>query len=162
MMRIGLGEDTHRLAPERKLILGGVLIEESGFELGLLGHSDADVLAHSVIDALLGAAALGDIGSHFPDTDAKYKGADSLMLLAHVMEKLNQAGYRVVNTDSVITAQKPKLAPYISMMRENLARVMMVDAGSVSVKATTPEHTGPEGRLECITVRSVALIENCR
>lgn len=153
--RTGIGEDTHRLVPERKLILGGV---EIPFELGLLGHSDADVLAHAITDALLGAAALGDIGQHFPDTDPKYKGADSLMLLAEAAKLVRGKGYEIINTDATVTAQKPKLAPYIANMREALANAMEVDVHAVSVKATTPEGLGPEGNMECITARAVCVV----
>ena len=155
-LRIGFGEDTHRLQEGRRLILGGV---EIPYRLGLLGHSDADALCHAIIDALLGAAALGDIGRHFPDTEKRYKDADSLKLLAHANEMLREHGYAAVNTDSVITAQEPKLAPHIDGMRKNIARVLGLDISCVSVKATTPEHTGAEGNLECITVRSVVLVE---
>ena len=159
-MRIGIGEDTHRLVPERKLILGGVHVYEDGFDLGLLGHSDADVLVHAIMDSLLGAAALGDIGKLFPDTDSCYKYADSLKLLSAVVAELRKHGFKVVNTDSVIIAQKPRLSPHIDAMRANIAAVLSVDISAVSVKATTPEHTGPEGRLECITARAVSLIES--
>lgn len=159
-MKIGFGEDTHRLVPDRRLVLGGVEINEDGFDLGLLGHSDADVLVHSIIDSLLGAAALGDIGRLFPDTDIRYKDADSLMLLSHVVAIVKDAGYNIINTDSVIIAQKPKLSPYIDTMRNNIARTLEIPLSCVSVKATTPEHVGPEGRLEAITVRTVSLIDN--
>lgn len=155
-MRIGIGEDTHRLVADRALVLGGVDIK---FELGLLGHSDADVLTHAIMDALLGAAALGDIGKHFPDNNEIYRGISSLTLLARTAELLKDAGYRVGNIDSVIIAQKPKLAPYIPAMRENIAGVLGVETDLISVKATTPEGLGPEGLLEGITVRAVALIE---
>ena len=127
-MRIGHGYDVHRLVEGRKLILGGVEVPHT---LGLLGHSDADVLTHAVMDALLGAAALGDIGRHFPDTDPAYKGADSLVLLDHVMALLDQAGWKVGNVDATILAQKPKLAPHIPQMRDNLARHMGVEPGQV-------------------------------
>lgn len=155
-MRIGYGEDTHRLGPIRKMILGGVEVE---FFLGLIGHSDADVLVHSIIDALLGAAALGDIGQHFPDTDMEYKDISSLILLEKTAELLEEKGYKMINCDSTIIAQKPKLSPYIMQMRENISRVLNVDIDAVSVKATTPEKTNSEGKLECVSVRSVALIE---
>ncbi|MBO6060747.1 MAG: 2-C-methyl-D-erythritol 2,4-cyclodiphosphate synthase [Clostridia bacterium] len=156
MLRIGIGEDTHRLTEGRPLILGGV---EIPFRLGLFGHSDADALVHAVIDALLGAAALGDIGRHFPDSDPQYKGVSSILLLQKVSDLLEKCGYHAVNIDAVITAQEPKLAPYIDEMRKKLAdAVSHIGADSVSVKATTPEHLGPEGNLECITVRAVALV----
>lgn len=155
-MRIGYGEDTHRLGPARKMILGGVDVE---FFLGLIGHSDADVLVHSIIDALLGALALGDIGQHFPDTDMQYKDISSIILLEKTAELLRVKGYRLINCDSTIIAQKPKLAPYIMQMRKNIAYALNVDIDAVSVKATTPEKTNAEGRLECITVRSVALLD---
>ena len=155
-IRIGQGEDTHRLCEGRKLILGGVDIP---YKMGLLGHSDADALCHSICDALLGAAALGDIGKHFPDTDMKYKDADSLMLLSQTVKLCKEAGYNVVNVDATIIAQEPKLSPFIQSMRENISRTIQTDIDCVSVKATTPEHTGPEGNLECITVRSCALLK---
>ncbi len=152
--RFGYGEDTHRLVEGRKLILGGV---EIPFELGLYGHSDADALTHAVIDALLGAAALGDIGRHFPDSDDKYKGICSLELLKKTSLLLREKGWTVCNIDATIIAQKPKLAPYIDKMRANIAEsIGTVDLDAVSVKATTPEGIGPEGNLECITVRAVA------
>ena len=145
-MRIGHGYDVHRLTQGRKLILGGV---EIPFDLGLLGHSDADVLTHAVMDALLGAAGLGDIGRLFPDTDPAYAGADSLVLLDAVMERLRAAGYRVGNVDATVLAQRPKLAPHIPAMRDNLARRMGVTPDRVNVKATTPPdggHPGPGER----------------
>ena len=155
-MRIGTGYDVHRLVEGRKLIIGGVDIP---FELGLLGHSDADVLAHAVCDALLGAAALGDIGGHFPDTDPAYKGADSLLLLKAVVKLLKDKGYRVVNVDSTVIAQKPKLAPFIGQMRQNLAEAMGLQLDEVSVKATTEEHLGFTGREEGISAHALCLIE---
>ena len=155
VMRIGYGEDTHRLCENRDLILGGVKID---YRLGLLGHSDADVLCHAISDAILGACALGDIGKHFPDTDKRYEGADSLMLLHEVVRMAENVGYTVGNIDSTIIAQEPKLSPYILSMRENISRVINTDINNVSVKATTPEHTNAEGRLECITVRAVAMM----
>jgi 2-C-methyl-D-erythritol 4-phosphate cytidylyltransferase/2-C-methyl-D-erythritol 2,4-cyclodiphosphate synthase len=155
-MRIGIGEDTHRLVEGRKLILGGV---EIPFRLGLLGHSDADALIHAVIDALLGAAALGDIGRHFPDKDPQYKGISSLVLLEKTSQMLKGNGFAVSNIDAVITAQEPKLAPYIDQMREKIAGALSgVGIKDISVKATTPEHLGPEGNLESITVRAVACV----
>jgi len=155
-MRIGHGYDVHRLVEDRKLILGGV---EVPYERGLLGHSDADVLAHAVMDALLGAAALGDIGQHFPDTDPAYKGADSLKLLDHVMELLTQKGLRVGNVDATIIAQRPKLAGYIPVMRANIAQRMGVGEDRVNVKATTEEKLGFTGAGEGIAVHAVALLE---
>lgn len=155
-MRIGHGYDVHRLVEGRKLILGGVEVPHT---LGLLGHSDADVLTHAVMDALLGAAALGDIGRHFPDTDPAYKGADSLVLLDHVMALLDQAGWQVGNVDATILAQKPKLAPYIPQMRDNLARRMKVAEDQVNVKATTEEKLGFTGSEEGIAAHAVCLLE---
>ncbi len=154
-MRIGHGYDVHRLVEGRKLILGGVEVPHT---LGLLGHSDADVLTHAVMDALLGAAALGDIGRHFPDTDPAYAGADSLKLLDHVVELLEEKGYQVGNVDATILAQKPKLAPYIEKMRDNLAARMKVEPGQVNVKATTEEKLGFTGAEEGIAAHAVALL----
>lgn len=154
-MRIGHGYDVHRLVEGRKLILGGVEVPHM---LGLLGHSDADVLTHAVMDALLGAAALGDIGRHFPDTDPAYAGADSLKLLDHVVELLEKKGYQVGNVDATILAQKPKLAPYIEKMRDNLAARMKVGPGQVNVKATTEEKLGFTGAEEGIAAHAVALL----
>ena len=155
-MRIGHGYDVHRLVPGRKLILGGV---EIPFEKGLLGHSDADVLAHAIMDALLGAAALGDIGKLFPDADPAYEGADSLILLWRVTEVLAENGYAVGNVDATILAQKPKLAPHIPAMRERLAGAMGIPVELVSVKATTEEGLGFTGTGEGIAAHSVVLIE---
>ena len=155
-MRIGHGYDVHRLVEGRKLILGGVEVPHT---LGLLGHSDADVLTHAVMDALLGAAALGDIGRHFPDTDPAYKGADSLVLLDHVMALLDQAGWQVGNVDATILAQKPKLAPYIHQMRDNLARCMKIAPEQVNVKATTEEKLGFTGAEQGIAAHAVCLLE---
>ena len=154
-MRIGHGYDVHRLVEGRKLILGGVEVPHT---LGLLGHSDADVLTHAVMDALLGAAALGDIGRHFPDTDPAYAGADSLKLLDHVVELLEKKGYQVGNVDATILAQKPKLAPYIESMRDNLAAWMKVEPEQVNVKATTEEKLGFTGAEEGIAAHAVALL----
>lgn len=154
-MRIGHGYDVHKLVEGRKLILGGVDIP---YEKGLLGHSDADVLTHAIMDALLGAAALGDIGQHFPDTDPKYSGADSLQLLAHVVELIRSQGYALGNVDATILAQAPKLAPHIPAMRENLARAMGADPSQVSVKATTEEGLGFTGHKEGIAAHAVALL----
>ena len=156
-MRIGIGEDTHRLKYGRKLILGGV---EIPFDLGLEGHSDADALIHSIIDAMLGAAALGDIGAHFPDTDPKYKGVSSLLLLKEAHRLVSRAGYRIVNIDATVTAQAPKLAPYIHEMRKKTAEALEgVDCSQISIKATTPEHLGPEGSLLGVTCRAVVLLD---
>ena len=155
-MRIGHGYDVHRLVEDRKLILGGV---EVPFEKGLLGHSDADVLAHAVMDAVLGAAALGDIGKHFPDTDPAYAGADSLQLAQHVARIMREHGWKIVNIDSTLLCQKPKLAPYIPAMRENLAAAFGMPVDAVSVKATTEEHLGFTGEGLGIAAHAVALIE---
>ena len=155
-MRIGNGYDVHRLVEGRKLILGGVDIE---YEFGLLGHSDADVLVHAVMDALLGAAALGDIGKHFPDTDEAYKGADSIVLLEKVAEIIGKEGYSVVNLDATVIAQSPKLAPHIEKMRENIAKAVKTDVKNVSIKATTTEKLGFEGRKEGISAMAVCLID---
>ena len=155
-MRIGHGYDVHRLVPGRKLILGGV---EIPWDRGLDGHSDADVLTHAVMDALLGAAAMGDIGKLFPDNDDRYLGADSLMLLSEVVSRLHAAGYRVGNVDATILAQKPKLAPHIDAMREKLAEQLAVDVLRVSVKATTEERLGFTGREEGIAAHAVCLLE---
>lgn len=155
-MRIGIGYDVHRLAEGRELILGGVKIE---YDYGLLGHSDADVLIHAVMDALLGAAALGDIGMHFPDTDEKYHGISSVKLLAHVAALLKEKGYGVGNVDAVIIAQKPKLAPYIQQMRETIAATLAVGIDRVSVKATTEEGLGFTGEGKGISCQAVCMLE---
>ena len=155
-LRIGHGYDVHRLTEGRRLILGGV---EVPYEKGLLGHSDADVLTHAVMDALLGAAALGDIGKLFPDTDAAYAGISSILLLERVAERLREAGYAVVNLDATVLAQAPKLAPYRERMRENLAHVLALDASHVSVKATTEEGLGFTGEGLGIAAHAVALLE---
>ena len=155
-MRIGHGYDVHRLVPCRDLILGGVKIE---YELGLLGHSDADVLLHAVSDALLGAAGLRDIGYHFPDTDPKYKNADSLKLLAIVGEKITAAGYRVSNIDVTMIAQKPKLKDHIPQMVRNIAAAVGIDPSRVNVKATTEEKLGFTGREEGLSCYAVCLLE---
>ena len=154
-MRIGHGYDVHRLVEGRKLILGGVYIP---WEKGLLGHSDADVLLHALMDALLGAAALGDIGKHFPDTDEQYRGADSMALLRHVCRILSEQGHTVGNVDCTILAQRPKLAPYIPQMRENIASALSVSVDRVSVKATTEEGLGFTGDGLGIAAHAVALI----
>jgi 2-C-methyl-D-erythritol 2,4-cyclodiphosphate synthase len=153
--RIGIGYDIHRLVEGRKLILAGV---EIPFEKGLLGHSDSDVLTHAVCDALLGAAALGDIGAHFPDTDERYRGAASLDLLARVVELISERGYRVANVDSVVMAERPRLRAHIAAMRERLASVLQVDIDSVSVKAKTSEGLGSVGRGEAMAAHAVALL----
>ena len=155
-MRIGHGYDVHRLVPERDLILGGVKID---YELGLLGHSDADVLLHAVMDALLGAAGLRDIGYHFPDTDPAYKGADSRMLLRCVKEKLDDAGYRVGNVDVTMIAQKPKLKDHLPQMMQNIADDLQVDVNRVNLKATTEEHLGFTGSGEGMACHAVCLLE---
>lgn len=157
MIRIGHGYDVHKLVEGRKLILGGVEIENNG--IGLLGHSDADVLLHAISDSLLGAAALGDIGKHFPDTDERYKGADSLELLKNVNELLKDSGYHTVNIDATVLAQAPKLAPHIMKMRENIANALSLDIDRVSVKATTEEGLGFTGTKQGIAAHSVCLIE---
>lgn len=154
-MRVGMGYDVHRLVPERDLIIGGVKIP---YEKGLLGHSDADVLLHAIMDALLGAAALGDIGKRFPDNDPAYKGADSLMLLGRVGEILSEEGYVIENIDSTIIAQKPKMAPHIEQMRKNIADTLGLDISRVNVKATTEEGLGFTGTGEGISAQAVALI----
>ncbi|MFP5263131.1 MAG: 2-C-methyl-D-erythritol 2,4-cyclodiphosphate synthase [Blastocatellia bacterium] len=153
--RAGIGYDIHRLAEGRKLILGGV---EIPFEKGLVGHSDSDVLTHAVCDALLGAAALGDIGSHFPDTDPRYRGAASLDLLARVVELITERGYRVANVDAVVLAERPRLRPHVAAIREHLAAALRVDIDSVSVKAKTAEGLGPVGAGEAMAAHAVALL----
>ena len=155
-MRIGHGYDVHKLVADRDLILGGVKIDH---HLGLLGHSDADVLLHAVSDALLGAAGLGDIGVHFPDTDPQYKGADSLELLRIVGEKVTAAGYRISNIDVTMIAQRPRLKPHIPQMRYNIARVLNLPEDRVNVKATTEEHLGFTGREEGLSCHAVCLLE---
>jgi 2-C-methyl-D-erythritol 2,4-cyclodiphosphate synthase len=155
-MRIGHGYDVHRLVEGRSLILGGVRIP---FEKGLDGHSDADVLTHAVMDALLGAAALGDIGKLFPDTDDRYLGADSIALLREVDRRLTEAGYRLGNLDVTVIAQRPKLAPYINQMRQNLAAALRTELQNISVKATTEEHLGFTGSGEGIAAHAVCLLE---
>ena len=154
-MRIGHGYDVHRFAENRDLILGGVKIP---YEFGLLGHSDADVLVHAIMDSLLGAAALGDIGKLFPDTSEKFKDIDSRILLRTVAEKLTDAGYSIGNVDITIAAQKPKLSPHIDLMRQNMASDLNIDLNCVSIKATTTEKLGFEGREEGISAYAVALI----
>ena len=157
-MRIGHGYDVHKFAENRALILGGVKIP---YDLGLLGHSDADVLAHAVSDALLGSLALGDIGQHFPDTDERYKGADSIKLLKEVCRLVEKKGYKIVNVDSTILCQRPKLKAYIPDMRRRLSEAMNTDMENVSVKATTEEGLGFTGEGLGIAVHAVCLVEKC-
>lgn len=156
-MRIGHGYDVHKLVEGRKLIVGGV---EIPYELGLLGHSDADVLLHAISDAILGAAALGDIGGMFPDTDEKWKGADSLVILEAVVKRVNDEGYFIENIDSTLIAQQPKMKPHILSMRENIAKACGIDVSQVSVKATTEEQLGFTGRKEGISAHAVVLLNN--
>ena len=156
-MRIGFGYDVHRLVPDRKLILGGVNIP---YEKGLLGHSDADVLVHAIMDALLGAAALGDIGKLFPDSSAKYKDIDSMILLQSTLDVLTEKGYKIVNIDSTVVAQAPKLAGYIDTMRQNIADTLGINKEDVSVKATTEEKLGFTGDGSGISAYAVCLIDN--
>ena len=154
-MRVGIGYDVHRLVSNRKLILGGV---EISYHLGLLGHSDADVLTHAIIDAILGAAALGDIGAHFPDTDARYEGMDSLVFLRDVVAKVRLRGYQIENIDSTVIAQRPKLAPYISEIRTRLAETLDVAVEQVNVKATTAEELGVVGEGKAIVAHAIACL----
>ena len=156
-MRIGLGYDVHQLVEGRKLWLGGIEIPHAK---GLLGHSDADVLIHAICDAMLGAAALGDIGKHFPDTDPQYKGIDSKLLLRHCSELLKKEGFTIGNIDSIIVAQRPKVGSYIPQMRQTIADILGMNLGSVSIKATTTEHLGFEGREEGISAHAIVLLEN--
>lgn len=155
-MRIGIGYDVHQLVEGRKLILGGVEIEH---EKGLLGHSDADVLVHSLMDAILGAMAEGDIGKHFPDTDQSYKDISSLVLLGRVKKLMQIKGYRLMNADCVVAAQRPKLAPHIDRMRESIAEILETSPDNIGIKATTTEWLGFEGREEGISAQTVCLIE---
>lgn len=155
-MRIGMGYDVHRLTENRDLILGGVKID---YELGLLGHSDADVLLHAIMDALLGAAALGDIGRHFPDTDPAYKGVSSMVLLENVGEKVTRQGYRIGNIDATIIAQRPKMKPYIEEMRNNVAKALGVQADQINIKATTEEGLGFTGSGEGISAQAICLLD---
>lgn len=155
-MRVGMGYDVHRLVEDRVLILGGVRIP---WEKGLLGHSDADVLLHAIMDSLLGAAALGDIGKHFPDTDPQYKGISSIKLLQHVGALLEENGYRIGNIDATIIAQKPKMAPHIPLMRANIAAALKISESQINVKATTEEGLGFTGTMQGISSQSIALIE---
>ena len=155
-LRIGHGYDVHRLVPERPLILGGVNVP---FDLGLLGHSDADVLTHAIMDALLGAAALGDIGRHFPDCDEAYRGADSLKLASHVAKLLKDHGYAIVNVDATLIAQRPKIAPYIEQMQMNIANALGILPEQINLKATTEEHLGFTGEGLGMAAHAVCLIE---
>lgn len=155
-MRIGMGYDVHKLVLNRDLILGGVKIPH---ELGLLGHSDADVLLHSIMDALLGAAALGDIGKHFPDTDPAYKGADSVKLLEHVGRLIREAGYSIENIDATIIAQRPKMRPHIDTMRRNIKEALGIELDQINVKATTEEGLGFTGSEEGISAQAICLLQ---
>lgn len=155
-MRVGIGYDVHKLVENRKLILGGV---EIPFELGLMGHSDADVLIHAIMDAILGACALGDIGVHFPDTDNKYKGISSITLLEEVKKIIDLNGFRINNIDAVVVAQRPKLSQYIDKMRKNIAKVLCIDVDFVSIKATTTEGLGFEGNMEGISSQCIVSVE---
>ncbi len=154
-MRIGMGYDVHKLVPNRDLIIGGIKIPH---ETGLLGHSDADVLLHAIMDSLLGAAALGDIGKHFPDTDGKFKGISSLELLKEVKSLLDTAGYSIGNIDATIIAQRPKMAPHIQLMRENISKTLNIDIDQVNIKATTEEGLGFTGSEEGISSQSICLL----
>ena len=156
-MRVGTGYDVHKLVTGRKLIIGGVEIEHT---LGLLGHSDADVLLHAIMDALLGAAGLGDIGKHFPDTDERFKGISSLRLLEFTRDLITEKGYVVSNIDATIIAQRPKLRPYIEEMEENVAKTLRISKDQVNIKATTEEHLGFTGRKEGISSQAVCLLES--
>ena len=155
-IRVGHGYDVHKFADNRRLVIGGI---EIPYKMGLLGHSDADVLLHAIADSLLGAAALGDIGTHFPDTDEKYKGADSSELLSEVCGLINEKGYSVSNIDATVIAQEPKLKSYIPQMRKKIANVLNIDVDCINIKATTEEKLGFTGRLEGISAHCVALIE---
>lgn len=156
MIRVGLGYDIHRLIPGRRLILGGVELDHA---MGLAGHSDADVITHALMDALLGAAALGDIGTHFPPDDPHYRNVSSLELLATVRDLLARHSFRVVNADIVVVAEKPRIAPHVHLMQDRLARTLGIEPGLVGLQATTNEEVGPEGRQEAISARAVALLE---
>ena len=156
-MRIGMGYDVHKLVEGRPLILGGITIP---YEKGLLGHSDADCLVHAIMDSLLGAAALGDIGRHFPDTDERFKGADSMVLMEHVRDMICEAGYSVGNIDATIIAQRPKMAPYIEEMRSKIAETLRIDKDRVNIKATTEEGMGFTGEGLGISCQSIALLED--
>lgn len=158
-MRFGIGYDVHRLVEGRKLIIGGIDIP---YEKGLLGHSDADVLLHAIKDAMLGAVALGDIGKHFPDTDERYKGASSIKLLIEVNNKLKEKGYKVNNIDSIIIAQKPKMAPHIEQMRSNISKALNIDLDYINVKATTTERLGFTGKGEGIAAQAVVSVDKIK
>lgn len=158
-MRVGLGYDVHRLVENRKLILGGV---EIPYEKGLLGHSDADVLLHAIMDSLLGACALGDIGKHFPDTDSKFSGISSLLLLKESGKLIFEAGYAVNNIDATIIAQKPKMLPHIQNMRENISKALNIDIDKINIKATTEEGLGFTGEMLGISAQSIASVENIK
>ena len=155
-MRIGIGYDIHQLVENRDLIIGGVKIDN---KLGLLGHSDADVLVHAIIDGILGSLALGDIGTHFPDIDDNYKNANSLKLLAETLKLVDEKGYKIINIDSNIIAQKPKMAPYILKMRENIASVLKVNLDQISIKAKTNEHQDSVGKMMSIVSNAVVLVD---
>lgn len=159
IMRVGMGYDVHKLTKNRELILGGVTIP---YELGLLGHSDADVLVHAVMDALLGAAALGDIGTHFPDTDEVYKGASSIELLKQVGKLVEDQLYIIENIDATIIAQKPKMRPHIEQMRENIAKALLIDASQVNIKATTEEGLGFTGAMEGIAAQAICSLSSVK
>ena len=154
-MRVGIGYDVHRLVENRKLVLGGV---EIPYHLGLLGHSDADVLAHAIVDAILGAAALGDIGTHFPDTDPRYEGMDSLIFLRDTALKVKACGYQIENIDTTVIAQRPKLAPYISEIQETIARTLDIAVARINVKATTAEELGIVGEGKAIVAHAIACL----
>jgi 2-C-methyl-D-erythritol 2,4-cyclodiphosphate synthase len=156
MMRVGIGYDIHRTVPGESLVLAGVEISSV---VGLVGHSDADVVAHAVMDALLGASALGDIGTHFPPTDERFRGASSVLLLADVRELIRREGWSVVNVDVTVVAERPRLAPYVWEMRRRIADALEIEAGCVGLKATTNEQVGPEGRGEAISAHAVALLD---
>jgi len=156
MMRVGIGYDVHKLVSGRKLILGGVHIP---YEKGLLGHSDADVLIHAIMDSILGASALGDIGKHFPDTKEEYKGIDSLKLLKEVSKLIMEKNFKIVNIDSIIIAQSPKMAPYIETMKENISNILGIHENQINIKATTEEGLGFTGRKEGIAAQSICMIE---
>jgi len=158
-MKIGIGYDVHKLTQNRKLILGGV---EIPFEKGLLGHSDADVLIHAIMDSLLGAACLGDIGRHFPDTNDKYKNISSCILLKNVHNIIRQFNFSISNIDCIIIAQAPKVAPYIENMRQNIAQVLEIDLDSINIKATTTEHLGFEGKGEGIAAQAICLLKKSK
>jgi 2-C-methyl-D-erythritol 2,4-cyclodiphosphate synthase len=156
MMRVGIGYDIHRTVPGESLVLAGVEISSV---VGLVGHSDADVVAHAVMDALLGASALGDIGTHFPPTDERFRGASSVLLLADVRDLIRREGWSVVNVDVTVVAERPRLAPYVWEMRRRIADALGIEAGCVGLKATTNEQVGPEGRGEAISAHAVALLD---